>query len=595
MISVLLITGNEREEQILKMAFGQLGVKVVTGKPGYHNYVKLQQYVPDAVIMEFPRIHMDELHLTKLVRSHKRTQKIPIIGYGNAADDAIVRGVLSKGVNNYLTRPLKFSNVLSLLKDHLRRNQKTLDIHKEEHNRDKDMDLLLSDSTLPTQKIEIISSYVSKLLAFPFTVAKVLQISQDGKTGASDLARAIEADPVISTHLLRVGNSVFFASANRRISSVKDSIVRIGFNETKRIVMTMSVMKLVQTQNRGIGFDRIDFWYHSLATGVIASALARYLGTVNTEEAFLAGLLHDFGILIFDEFFPNIFMTAIDQTTEKECEFIDTVRKLLKITHNDVIAELFPIWKIPDSITDGIVLQYDFKALTDSADTPGKKIALCVGIGNVLAKTLHLGRECDQYIKPVPNKTLGALRLLSGFTKSFIDKVYQEIALFRQLLELEDRDVPFGSEGLLTADRTMVGIANPGSDIFVPPSYYLDKAGFKVVQITGTDSLNKYDLQFDIILFWDNGTQTAETVTEYAGIVRKYEEAPAGESDLDKVPILVFCGSDSALMSSDMPENIKFMSKEMELRNLDKKLYSMVLESSEARDAVAQAVSDKDD
>ncbi|MBN1307187.1 MAG: HDOD domain-containing protein, partial [Chitinispirillaceae bacterium] len=264
MISIILLSGNVRERQILAMAFEQRGFRVLPAEPTYQSFVFLLQFMPDLIVIEVPKDSREQLSFTKRVRGDKRTRLIPIIGYGNSVEPSFMRGMQQNGITVYIERPLKFNDLLLQIERLLKPFNKTIGTKPEISDKEKDMALILEDTIAPSKKIEAMCRHVAKLLAFPFSIATVLKITNDERSGAGHLARAITSDPAITAHLLKVSNSVFFASVNRRISSIKEAIIRIGFEETKRIVMGMSVMNLFCQSNKNIGFDRTDFWYHSL-------------------------------------------------------------------------------------------------------------------------------------------------------------------------------------------------------------------------------------------------------------------------------------------------------------------------------------------
>ncbi|MDD5676095.1 MAG: HDOD domain-containing protein [Chitinivibrionales bacterium] len=443
-------------------------------------------------------------------------------------------------------------------------------------DKEKDIELILNSQVQPAQKIEAMSRHVSTLLAFPFTVAKVLHLTQDPKSGAAQLAQAIEADPVIAAHLLKVSNSVFFASANRRIDTIKDAIVRIGFQETKKIAMGMSVMNLFDEQKKSLGFDRIDFWYHSVSCAIVAEHIAKLMGDVNAEHAFLAGLLHDLGIIIMDEFLPAVFDEVLQNTAKQGGLFMDRETAMLGVSHNDLLADLFERWKIPHEITEGIVQQYNFRKFQDNFNTPGKKLALCVAIGNVLSKTLHVGRECDEYVQPLKNWVLQQAKINVGFSENFIDKVYQGIEEFRRFLNLEQREYPREFTGMSNARELCAGIFNPGNNLFVPPLLYLKKEGFTVEVLSNGKPASAYDSKLDLVIIWADADTSVNTVLLYCSIVKRNSGASAGAGAIVFAPVLVIAPSDWVLPDNEKTNKISLMRDEFDLRQLDKTVCDVV-------------------
>ncbi|MBD3422600.1 MAG: HDOD domain-containing protein [Chitinivibrionales bacterium] len=569
MISLALSTTNQRERQILNLAFEQRHVKVFSFEPTYAHYIKMLQYLPDIVFIELPHVCADQIHFISLLKKHKKLKRTEIVGYGNKLDTATSKGLKQVGITNYFDRPLKFTVVMVCVAKYLKSINKELAAAEEKSDKFADEKLLLAENTLPTKKIEIMVRHVSQMLAFPFTVAKVLKLTRDETSGAGDLAKVIEADPVISTNILKVSNTVFFASASRRISSIKDAIVRIGFNETKRIVMSMSVMELFDNgENRNFGFDRIDFWYHCLATGIVSEKLAKRMG-LTTDDAFLAGLLHDFGIILLDEFFPQLFSKILDATASEGAQFIDKEAAILKVHHNDLVQELFTHWKMPQPVTDAVVHQYSYAAFEPPLEDMGKKLALCVGVGNVLAKAAYLGRECDQFVRPVPNHIFSTVKLAAGFTPSFMEEVYNDIAMYRQFLKLEEREFPVTYEGLDNPEEMKVCIVNSAQDIFVAPQLYLAKAHLPVELIRDqVDSENLHG-KYTIIILWADSALDAELVQKLARI-----KAVDGDKH---TPLLVCLRDNQQLPKSESMSGISCMDQNCDIRKFDRNVSSIFM------------------
>jgi HD-like signal output (HDOD) protein/DNA-binding NarL/FixJ family response regulator len=581
MVSLMLVSENEREAQILKMAFEQRGVTVLASKAKYQNYIKTLQYMPDIILIELPRPCMDQIHFAELLKSHKKARRIPVLGYGEAMEASEKNGIVKVGINYYFSRPLKFTQMIKVVETLLKQFNKALNAKPPALDKEKDIELLLATDTLPMKKIEIMTSYVSSMLAFPFTVTKVLSLAESEKSGASDLARVIESDPVLSTQILKLSNSVLFASLNRRISTIKDGIVRIGFRETKRLVMSMSVMQLFDKSNPSLGFDRVGFWCHSLACAIIAERLARRVGTVNSDEVFLAGLLHDFGIIVLDEFFPTLFSKVLEDTANSGGLFIEREKAILGIHHNDVLGELFSKWKLPDFMREGIVRQYDIDSFKGAIDTPEKKYAVCVAMGNILAKTVTLGRECDQYVAPVSNEFFAFAKMQTGFSKVFIEEVYNEMNVYREFLKIDMPDPKAMREGVSLSDKTRIGILNLSSDVFIPPLLFYQKEGFNVNLMMTGGNLSKYDSAFDLIHIWAGTQTTPEQVKTYGRIVKYSEQKPAAETPPVFTPILVLLPSESAAAfrtaDADGCQNVSCAYNRLDVRQLDKYASTIML------------------
>jgi putative nucleotidyltransferase with HDIG domain len=580
MANGLLMIENEKEAQVLKLGFEQSGVKVILSKATYQNYTLSLQYLPDFLIMELPRICVEQMHITGLLRKHRRFRALPILGYGERVDEPIKRGIIKSGVSVYLDRPLRFSQLLQLIDRLLKPYNKTVGIAKPEdkkQKREQDYAKIIHPDTSVAQRLDLMTEYVSRLLAFPFTVAKVLQITNDEKTGAGHLAQVISVDPTMSANILKVSNSVFFASANRRISSIKEAIVRIGFWETKKIVLGMMVFNLFSEGTKSLGFNRIDFWYHSLAVALFAERIAKYITGMNSEMAFLGGLLHDIGVILLDEYFPDFFAASLKETSAKGGHFPERETAIFGMNHNDLIGKLFPMWKIPDEITGaitGFCHLADHKTSLDSLD---KKLSLCIMLGNLLAKVAHYGRECDQYIWPVDNWLFEAVHVGNVISAKFIGEVQHGIELFRSFLGLEARDY---SADLLSPEKVSlirVGIANIADHYFIPVERYLERKGYSIERITEKDlQASGGKKVFTIVIVWAGQSVVNEqTIAPYTKCIKQETASDKQGAEVPMAPVLCLVPPDYR-ESNALPNDISIMSNKIDLRDFDQALEKII-------------------
>lgn len=570
MIGLMLMTHNKREGQILKMAFEQLHVKVIVSSPSYANYVKSLQYMPDVIIMELPRTHQQEVQFSELIRKNKRTQKVPIIGYGNTIPEGMKTSLSKNGISNYMNRPLKFSLLMTSIQKYLAQVNKAIDDFpaKDTGEKDEDVRLILDPSTLPVKKIELMVKHISGLMAFPFTVAKVLKLAGSEKSGANDLAKVIEADPVISANILKVSNTVFFASANRRISSVKDAIVRIGFTETKRITMAMGVMDSVGAESNSFGFDRMKFWMHSLSTAIISERIAKRLGGISTDEAFLAGLLHDFGIILLDEFFPTIFQKILEKTTDNASRFIAAERNLITITHNDVVRELFDNWKLPSSTSEAITSHYSILKTEKRFTELNDKISMCVEIGNILSKCYHNGEGTDQYVYPIENWVFSSLKMPSGPNKDFFKDIENELTMYMKFLKIEEE-----KEIKNSAFVKSIGFYCSGTRAFNTAEAYLISQGHEVTRINPSEEgYSEHDQKYDAIVIGAEKEMTEEEFKPLSMIIKKPIEEGSEEKP-ENAPYLITTYSDSVLAQS---KDLQLMFNVGDLRMIDENLSKVI-------------------
>ncbi|NLD49156.1 MAG: HDOD domain-containing protein, partial [Clostridiaceae bacterium] len=217
-------------------------IKFTAASPSYASYIKTLQYDPDVVIMEVPEDASQHLKFLKIIRGNKKIAQKPFILYGPPCDEQRVKNILGAGADIYLSRPLDYKIVIENVVHFVKVSSESKYKIVEKNQLSADDWLQLIDPTISKhEKMQLMRTHIGKLLAFPATVAGVLKVSQNEKSGAGELAGVIRSDPAMAAEILKIANSVHFSRGGQRILDIKDAVVRIGFGQTKTIAMSLSV------------------------------------------------------------------------------------------------------------------------------------------------------------------------------------------------------------------------------------------------------------------------------------------------------------------------------------------------------------------
>jgi len=189
-----------------------------------------------------------------------------------------------------------------------------------------------------------------KLFSLPQTLAEVLRVVSDESCGADDLAKVLTKDPALTTRVLRVVNSPFYG-VNRKVGTVSQAVVTIGMRQVTALALSTSVYTM--TERLQASFNRVRFWRHSLEVAIASRVLAEKCGYKNTEEMFVAGLLHDIGLLVLDRSFPEqyrqLWKRSLDQGTPVELE-----EEMWGTNHARVGQFLLEQWNLPEAICQAV-------------------------------------------------------------------------------------------------------------------------------------------------------------------------------------------------------------------------------------------------
>ncbi len=177
------------------------------------------------------------------------------------------------------------------------------------------------------------------LPSMPETAMRIYKILQDADADIKRVADTIKLDPIIAVRIMQVANSAMYKTAHTA-ESIKDAILRIGLNATRAVVMSVVLKNLFTPKSRIIHRQLQQFYQHSIRVGAIAYTLAKHLKGFDPDEALLAGLIHDIGVvpILIEADYNEILI-------EDEAELAGN----LKTRIHDVGANLLREWGFEDS------------------------------------------------------------------------------------------------------------------------------------------------------------------------------------------------------------------------------------------------------
>jgi HD-like signal output (HDOD) protein len=135
-----------------------------------------------------------------------------------------------------------------------------------------------------------------QLATLPGVALEIIRLAEQPDTTVDDMNKVILNDPALGIRILKLVNCSYYGMPGQ-IKSIHRGIQMLGLKAIKNIAIAASLTKLFRGGHLGAHFDAGDLWTHSLAVAAAAQMLAGYSNICSTDEAFLAGLIHDTGIL----------------------------------------------------------------------------------------------------------------------------------------------------------------------------------------------------------------------------------------------------------------------------------------------------------
>jgi HD-like signal output (HDOD) protein len=208
----------------------------------------------------------------------------------------------------------------------------------------------MSTTTLPDPQASVqqVIKKVSSLATLPEVTARIVSTVEDPKSSPAQLHKIVSHDPALVTRILKVVNSAFYGLPGQ-IASVERAIVLLGLNAIKNIAVAASLGQLFRGVKLCEGYTAKDLWTHCIAVGVTAREIAKQMKLPLGDEAFLAGMIHDIGLLVQLQTSPEKLAHVCERAKTGQVHFAELEREIMGMDHQQLGAALCEHWKFPRS------------------------------------------------------------------------------------------------------------------------------------------------------------------------------------------------------------------------------------------------------
>jgi HD-like signal output (HDOD) protein len=192
---------------------------------------------------------------------------------------------------------------------------------------------------------------VTTLATLPEITTRIIATIEDPRSSVGKLHAIVSHDPALAARILKVVNSAFYGLPGK-IASVERAISLLGLTAVKNIAVAASLGQMFRAAKLCDGFTVRDLWTHCVAVGVTARELARRSHTQVADEAFLAGLIHDVGILVELQTWPEQIRGVCETVSSGHGDFCDAERAAMHVDHQVLGKALTERWNFPPGCQD---------------------------------------------------------------------------------------------------------------------------------------------------------------------------------------------------------------------------------------------------
>jgi len=273
------------------------------------------------------------------------------------------------------------------------------------------------NATGTSEKLQQLVQTVRDLPALPEVVVRVMRLAEDPRSDAQSIARVIATDQAMAARVLKLANSAFYGLP-RRVSTLSEAVVILGFRTIKNLAIAASTFELLNREIAGYWLQRGELWRHSLACAIGAQLIARRVRLPVSEEAFVAGLLHDIGKVAINLFVREQFDQIMERALQNRIPFVEAEQAVLGFNHAMAGGLIAEKWNLPPLLVS--VIKYHHQPSSAPEKEPMISV---VHLADLLSITMGMGIGGDGLYYVLEEGTLA----MFGLEQVDIDELCEQI------------------------------------------------------------------------------------------------------------------------------------------------------------------------
>jgi len=287
------------------------------------------------------------------------------------------------------------------------------------------------------QALQELVSRTRSLFSLPVVALQVIQLTNNPQVDARQLKECIERDPALTAKILRVVNSSLFG-LSREVSDLNQALALLGIKPLKLLVLGFS---LPEGLFANVARSQLDwYWRTTLVRAVTAREISERLWKQPGDDAFLAGMLQDIGVLVLLNQLREPYAEFLGRVIEERGNLDALETEFLGFDHTTLSAELLKHWNMPAVLVDAIAEKRDYQSLAHQ-QTPAAALARVLHLAGLLAELVGQNR-----LQVLP-ELLEAGDAYCGFNKEQLHEIVPLLQeKVQQLAQVLSLDLPSGAD-----------------------------------------------------------------------------------------------------------------------------------------------------
>ena len=254
-------------------------------------------------------------------------------------------------------------------------------------------------------------------------VSGIIRIINDAKSSVKELNDIIQVDPPLTSRVLRLANSSYYSPPDK-ISEITRAVIWVGYDAIKELALSQKVCEIFKKDDSIEGYSRKALWKHSLAVALFGKMIYRREYGESGENIYAAGLLHDIGLIVLDQFCTDEFKDILRMSSNDGNNVAEAELKILGFTHAELARAIMESWNIPNELCVAISSHHN----PEGVDQEFSKIVNTIYIADYFCQERGIGYgDAPLSDKSVFQSCMRALKIENNSLDLIIEDVEEEI------------------------------------------------------------------------------------------------------------------------------------------------------------------------
>jgi len=258
---------------------------------------------------------------------------------------------------------------------------------------------------------------IDRLKPLPEIARRIISRIEYSGSSLSDLEKYILKDQAITANILKVCNSAYYG-LQHKISSINRAVVLIGAETLRNIVLAASLYNLYKERIDGYSLEKGAMLKHSVCCGMVAELIANEKKFKDCDVVFTAGLLHDIGKMILDEYAFEKFNLIMDRVVNDNMPFLDAEDTILGYNHAQVGGLAAREWNLPEVLIEAISFHHQPEKAKGNP-----QVVSIVHIADVISSMAGAGGGADDLANRIHQSAISAINL----QKDDVDRIVEKL------------------------------------------------------------------------------------------------------------------------------------------------------------------------